>query len=395
MKNKMLGLLLVSIVLLGACAAKTEDAQSSAATEESAAATTESVVENKVDDAAIKKEIQTMREELATVKTAVEEQNAAEILKTAKVMHKHWLDFENQVRQAYPLEYSTVEKYETPIFYGSQYEAPDFEALSENIAGLEESLTKLENAKQTKAKTSEVLNQAVANYQDYLVEQSDLFISETKKFTDAVRAGDIETAKNEYGKARVYYERIEPVAESFGDLDPMIDARINDVDSEADWTGFHVIERALWEDNTTAGMEKFADKLDEDAQKLGEQIQTLKMEPTQMVAGAMELLNEAATTKITGEEEAYSHTDLIDLAANVEGSKVVYQAIIPALNENDSELADNLDSQFNKMEETLANYQSGDSYVAYTELSKDQIREISTELSTLAELMAQTGAIFN
>ena len=84
MKNKMLGLLLVSIVLLGACAAKTEDAQSSAATEESAAATTESVVENKVDDAAIKKEIQTMREELATVKTAVEEQNAAEILRPQK-----------------------------------------------------------------------------------------------------------------------------------------------------------------------------------------------------------------------------------------------------------------------------------------------------------------------
>jgi iron uptake system component EfeO len=114
-----------------------------------------------------------------------------------------------------------------------------------------------------------------------------------------------------------------------------------------------------------------------------------------MVAGAMELLNEAATTKITGEEEAYSHTDLSDLAANVEGSKVVYQAIIPALNENDEELANQLDTQFNTMEEKLAVYQSGDSYVDYTKLSKEQIREISTELSTLAELMAKTGAIFN
>jgi iron uptake system component EfeO len=196
-------------------------------------------------------------------------------------------------------------------------------------------------------------------------------------------------------KSRVFYERIEPVAESFGDLDPDIDARINDVDSEADWTGFHVIERALWENNTTEGMKEFADKLDADVKKLDDQVKTLEMEPTQMVAGAMELLNEAATTKITGEEEAYSHTDLSDLAANVEGSKVVYQAIIPALNENDEELANQLDTQFNTMEEKLAVYQSGDSYVDYTKLSKEQIREISTELSTLAELMAKTGAIFN
>lgn len=113
-----------------------------------------------------------------------------------------------------------------------------------------------------------------------------------------------------------------------------------------------------------------------------------------MVAGAMELLNEAATTKITGEEEAYSHTDLDDLNANVEGSKVVYQAIIPALNAQDKDLADQIDAAFNKMEDTLANYKNGDSFVLYTTLTKDQIREISDQLSHLSELMAQTGKIF-
>ena len=41
------------------------------------------------------------------------------------------------------------------------------------------------------------------------------------------------------------YERVEPVAESFGDLDPRIDARANDV-PKSKWTGFHPIERRLW-----------------------------------------------------------------------------------------------------------------------------------------------------
>ena len=48
-----------------------------------------------------------------------------------------------------------------------------------------------------------------------------------------------------YPKVRMYYERSEPVAEAFGDLDPKIDARLADMKEEekADqWTGYHKIE---------------------------------------------------------------------------------------------------------------------------------------------------------
>ncbi len=351
--------------------------------------------ESSAADKKLKKEVAKMLKELKTVTASITEKDKENLTANAKTMHKHWLDFENSVRSAYPLEYTNVEKYETPIYYGSQYAEPDYTTLSENAKNLKSALNTLEDAKKTKAKTSKVLNEAVAGYQEYVQEQAVELVTANKKFTDAVRAGDVTEAKAQYSKSRVYYERIEPVAESFGDLDPEIDARINDVDSEADWTGYHVIERALWQNNTTDGMATYADKLDEDIQELADLTKKLKMKPKDMVAGAMELLNEAATTKITGEEEAYSHTDLVDLVANVEGSKVVYQAIIPALNQNDSELGDKLDTQFNKMEEILAKYQSGDSYVSYEQLTKDQIREISTELSTLSELMAKTGEIFN
>ncbi len=151
--------------------------------------------------------------------------------------------------------------------------------IAENVTGLEDLLTKLENAKQTKAKISEVLGQAVQNYQSYLQEQSDVLVTATKKFTDTACNNDIAAAKIECVKSRVFYERIEPAVESFGDLDSDIDVRMNDVDSEADWTGFHVIERALWENNTTEGTKEFADKLDADVKKLDDQVKMLEMEP--------------------------------------------------------------------------------------------------------------------
>ncbi|MBC1227150.1 iron uptake system protein EfeO [Listeria booriae] len=343
---------------------------------------------------AVKKDVKQMQDELATVEKDIAAKNDADIKNSAAAMHKHWLAFENNVRDLYPLLYTDVEKYETPIFYMSKRDKLDYAELATNAASLKTSLEAVASAKETKAKTSEVLDKAVDNYSKYVVEQTAAFVGDTKIFADAVKAGDTAKAKEYYSKARVYYERIEPIAESFGDLDPKLDARINDVDDQTEWTGFHRIEKALWQDNSLAGMDKYADQLVTDSLALQAEVGKLKLEPKPMVAGAMELLNEAATTKITGEEEAYSHTDLVDLAANVEGSKVVYQAIIPALNANDKDLTQQIDDAFVKMEDTLEKYNTDGNYVSYDKLTPEQIREISNQLSHLSELMAQTGKIF-
>ncbi|MBC1565764.1 iron uptake system protein EfeO [Listeria booriae] len=343
---------------------------------------------------AVKKDVKQMQDELATVDKDIAAKNDANLKNSAAAMHKHWLAFENNVRDLYPLLYTDVEKYETPIFYMSKRDKLDYAELATNAASLKTSLEAVASAKETKAKTSEVLDKAVDNYSKYVVEQTAAFVGDTKIFADAVKAGDTAKAKEYYSKARVYYERIEPIAESFGDLDPKLDARINDVDDQTEWTGFHRIEKALWQDNSLAGMDKYADQLVTDSLALQAEVGKLKLEPKPMVAGAMELLNEAATTKITGEEEAYSHTDLVDLAANVEGSKVVYQAIIPALNANDKDLTQQIDDAFVKMEDTLEKYNTDGNYVSYDKLTPEQIREISNQLSHLSELMAQTGKIF-
>ncbi|MBC1372355.1 EfeM/EfeO family lipoprotein [Listeria booriae] len=343
---------------------------------------------------AVKKDVKQMQDELATVEKDIAAKDDVDLKKSAAAMHKHWLAFENNVRDLYPLLYTDVEKYETPIFYMSKRDKLDYAELATNAASLKTSLEAVASAKETKAKTSEVLDKAVDNYSKYVVEQTAAFVGDTKIFADAVKAGDTEKAKEYYSKVRVYYERIEPIAESFGDLDPKLDARINDVDDQTEWTGFHRIEKALWQDNSLAGMDKYADRLVTDSLALQAEVGKLQLEPKPMVAGAMELLNEAATTKITGEEEAYSHTDLVDLAANVEGSKVVYQAIIPALNANDKDLTQQIDDAFVKMEDTLEKYNTDGNYVSYDKLTPEQIREISNQLSHLSELMAQTGKIF-
>jgi iron uptake system component EfeO len=168
--------------------------------------------------------------------------------------------------------------------------------------------------------------QAVANYLDYVKGEADQLRTTVGDLAAAVKAGDIARSKALFAATREHYETIEPIAESFGDLDPAIDAREGDV-PDAEWTGFHKIEQALWVTGSLDAMGTVADKLVADVAALRTQIDTVSLEPAQIANGAVELLNEVSTSKITGEEDRYSHTDLSDFAANVDGSQAAFDAV--------------------------------------------------------------------
>ncbi len=72
-----------------------------------------------------------------------------------------------------------------------------------------------------------------------------------------------------------------------------------------------------------------------------------------MANGANELLDEVAKAKVTGAEEAFSHTDLVDMQANVEGARKVVELLGPVLKEKDSTLTTSLDQRFTQLQALL------------------------------------------
>ncbi|WP_256757014.1 iron uptake system protein EfeO [Cohnella sp. WQ 127256] len=385
-QKKIAGLFIAATLVLSACGKENNSAP--VASSEASQSEAPSGDKGVIQQGTIK-----LQEETKKLQDAIEKKDLEEVKRLGKTINDAWLAFENNVRQVFPLEYTEVEKYEMPIFSASAYDKVDFDALKITAEKLQVALTTLLNAKETTASTSEILTKAVANYKVYVEEQATNLVNQTKVFVDAVKAGNSDQAKLEYPKARVFFENIEPIAESFGDLDPRIDARLADAEDESTWGGFHRIEKALWLDNSLEGMDAYGDQLVKDTEELLQKVKTIELEPKAMVAGAMELLNEAAISKITGEEELYSHTDLVDFAANVDGSKTVYLAIIPALNEKNPDLANQLDKQFQVLEETLRGHQTNGIFVTYDKLTTEQIRLISDQISQLSNLMSQTASI--
>ncbi|CAM5709180.1 hypothetical protein STENM223S_01244 [Streptomyces tendae] len=104
------------------------------------------------------------------------------------------------------------------------------------------------------------LDEAVAAYRQYVQQQADETLPKAEAFAKAVRAGDLEAAKKAYAPSRIGWERTEPVAESFGDIDPQVDVREDGLeegqDPATDWTGWHRLEKALWQDGKIGAREK-------------------------------------------------------------------------------------------------------------------------------------------
>ena len=242
------------------------------------------------------------------------------------------------------------------------------------------------------AAASALATSAVATYRRYVRGQTALLVRETQTFVDAVAVGDVVRAKQLYAGARVPYERIEPVAESFGGLDPAIDARAGDVPPKQ-WSGFHVIEQGLWVHGSAAGLPPVGAKLLADVKSLHRRVPTAKLEPAQIANGSVELLGEVSKSKITGEEERYSHTDLVDFEANVAGARAAFDSVRPIVDAREPALARQIERRFAAVHEALAPYRRGDGFVLYTALTPADTRALSRAIDALAEPLSRVGAV--
>ena len=228
----------------------------------------------------------------------------------------------------------------------------------------------------------------VSDYKIYVTEEIGELVTQTQAFTDAINKGDLATAKKLYAPTRVHYEAIEPIAELFSDLDKAIDARADDhekQEKDPGFTGFHRIEYALWVEKSTKNVGPIADKLMADVLELQKRVATLTFPPEKVVGGAAVLMEEVAATKISGEEDRYSHTDLWDFRGNFDGARKIVELVRPLIADKEADFLKMVDANFDTVDKTLLKYKDGDGYVTYDKLSEDDRKVLAAAVNTLAE----------
>ncbi len=265
----------------------------------------------------------------------------------------------------------------------------------------------------------DIMQEGVKEYAQYIADQAQYLQDATAKLQESVESGDVEQAKEDWAAARPFYEHAESAVDTFlmpgytipeGEeadnayfLDYLIDMRESNLDENVGWHGFHAIERDLWQNGAiTDDTKALAKELAENCKILNEQVIPSfadDLMPEDLANGAADLLEEVSTTKITGEEDAYSHLDLSDFRSNVEGAQQAYANLRDGLLKINEELVDRIDGEFQSVSDLLDSYRDDSAiggYVAYTDelRAKDSqklseaILALHDDLASLAEKVA-------
>ena len=229
----------------------------------------------------------------------------------------------------------------------------------------------------------------ITDYKVYVAAEVEHMVVETRKLVDAVKAGKLAEAQAAYAPAHLYYERVEPVAEVFNDLDKSMDSRADDYEKkEADpnFSGFHRLEYGLFSLKSTAGLGEYADHLLKDAEELKSRVGKLAITPKVMVGGAAELIEEVASKKISGEEDRYSKTDLSDFQANVDGAQKIVALLRGDIKAKNPELIGRIEANFAKVDKGLAKYRKASGgFESYDALKPEDQLALKGPVTVLAE----------
>jgi iron uptake system component EfeO len=243
-----------------------------------------------------------------------------------------------------------------------------------------------------------LLSQGTKQYAGYVTEQVGYLVQTTKTLQAALQGTDLAAAQTAYMKARPYYEKVEPVAESFtvgsDNLDNDIDARVDNVPA-SQWEGFHRIEMGLFQDKSLTGLSAYGAKLVTDVEKLQTLTTGLSYKGFELANGAQDLLDEVASSKITGEEERYSHIDLLDFQANDEGAEQAFAALQPALAKIDPTLASTIAGAFSSLDTLVDTYRTGanaSGFVLYTALTDSDKQKLAAAVKAVQEPLSQVAA---
>ena len=262
--------------------------------------------------------------------------------------------------------------------------------------------------------TESILKQGTDGYGQYVAGVLADMVTAVGNLNTAVQAGNLDEAKKDYSLARPFYEKVESDVDGFvlpghdatdnaGNLDYLIDMRASNLDPAVGWHGFHAIERDLWQNGAITDQTKqYSTELVGNVNQLSSLAKGLTYKPEDLANGAADLLDEVQSTKITGEEEDFSHIDLVDMAANVEGAQQAFEFLRPGMTKIDPTLTSQIETQFTNVNTILDGYRDpsiAGGYQDWTDQLKQSdgskislaVQSLQEPLSKIAEKVATAG----
>lgn len=230
--------------------------------------------------------------------------------------------------------------------------------------------------------------------------QSGALHKQAQALAEAVAAGDVSAARTHWLQARAAYKRIEGVAGRFADLEARIDPQASYLAQREDdpaFTGFHRLEKALFQQGSAAGLSNAAQQLAADADALKTRLRELQQKPEDLSDSALWLIHRLQEGALAQGENPYAQTDLADVHANLEGMEKIVLLTGPLLQGAQPELAAQVQQRFAAVRNALQAHQvqaqgqadAEPSWPPYAQITPEQRARLAALLGELADAIAQ------
>ncbi|MGF6200391.1 iron uptake system protein EfeO [Pseudomonas laurylsulfatiphila] len=228
----------------------------------------------------------------------------------------------------------------------------------------------------------------LSEFRVYLNSRSNALIKAVTALQQAIESGDLSQAQALYVPARIAYQQVAPAAQRLAKLDNAINARADYFEKreqDPDFTGFHRLEYALFQQRNLEGLAPIAQRLLTDVTSLKQQLLVQSLPPEQLVSIMVRNLNSLADVRAgSGEEERYSHSDLNGFAANLDATRKVVDLLRPLLSKSAAGLLPKIDDALNAFDTELKGLQVGNGYASYDSVDAEQRQQIADKAKVLA-----------
>lgn len=235
----------------------------------------------------------------------------------------------------------------------------------------------------------------LSEYKVFLVLGGKGVVAAARQMADAIKAGDIETARRLYTPARQAYLALEPLAFRFSDLQTQIDPEATYLDKrehDPAFTGFHRLEYGLFDQNTLDGLTPIVDALVDRLAELNTRLHEVQLTPGLLADAAAAMANRLAQRWTDAAVSPYAHTDLADMAAGLAGIAKLAGLLTPVVAPTAPQLAAGVDAALSDTATALNRFQTAQGYAAPETLDAAARGGIASQFTGLADALGKLSA---
>jgi Imelysin len=213
--------------------------------------------------------------------------------------------------------------------------------------------------------------------------------TDTDQLLAAVSAGRLDDARALWLKAHLDYARLGAAYDTFAEFNDRIDGRADGLAGGAadpEFSGFPRLEYGLWNDQGDQDLQGVTQRLDDDVHGLLASFPNQETDPLSLPLRAHEILENALQFELTGDTDEGSHTTLATVRANVDGTRIVLDALRPMLEPRSPRVWETVVPELDALATELDSYQRADgTWTSLDQLTRSEREHLNGSLGQLLE----------